>query len=137
MREVSMSGIGRSFRRLRPTSPPTNGRLLERHPSGAIASVRSVLTCYVVVDTGRWGAETLGSPKVLRAEPEIAALGGDMAKVRRSTATKEAGTEAVAAPRKVRESDWALKIARARQVREAAKKARKGKPATFPNRLVP
>lgn len=101
------------------------------------AGIRHFLTCYVLVDRGRVGTETAGN-----SEPTELALrglkgGGELARSVRSTATREAEGTAVAAPRKTRESDWALKIARAKEAREAAKVARKGKRATFSTRLVP
>ena len=108
---------------------------LQRRGPGA--GTRSSLACYVVVDRVLVRAETAVS-----FEPTGAGLrgpegSGEMARSVRSTATKEAKGTAVAVPQKARESDWALRIAKAKEAREAAKVARKGKRATFSTRLVP
>lgn len=119
------------------TSSHDRARDLGSKLSGWTGRAGAAPSPYVVVDLGRLGTQTGRRSRVPQAAPRIAVLGGDMAKVRRSTATKEIEAGAVAAPRKAREPDWAVKIEKARQAREAAKTIRKGKSATFPNRLVP
>lgn len=101
------------------------------------AGTRHCLSCYVLVDRGPVRTQTAANSGPTELALRGLKGGGEMARSVRSTATREAQGTAVAAPRKTRESDWALKIARAKEAREAAKVARKGKRATFSTRLVP
>jgi hypothetical protein len=137
MKEVALLRTAMASVRGRNAISHDRARDLESKLSGWTGRAGAALGPYVVVDLDRLGTQTDRCSRVPQTEPRIEVLGGDMAKVRRTTATKEMEAGAVAVPRKAREPDWAVKIENARLAREAAKKARKGKPATFPNRLVP
>lgn len=91
----------------------------------------------VVVDLRRRVTQTDRGSRASEVDPRSAGLGGDMAKFQRSTATKETDSGALRPPAEERDPDWAARIAKAREAREAAQKVRKGKPATFPSRVVP
>ena len=91
----------------------------------------------VVVDPQRWVTQTGRGSRTRQVELRRLRLGDDMAKIRRSTGTQEVASGALPSPETARDPDWAAKIAKAREAREAARKVRKGKPATFPTRVVP
>jgi hypothetical protein len=137
MKMVITDQMVSSSRRVPNKSSAACTRDREIEASASTGRTGPALTCHIVIDSGRWGTQTHGGSRAPQVKPGIAVLGGDVAKVRRSTVTEEMDAGPVAAPRKTRESDWALKIAKARKAREVAKEARKGKRATFSNRLIP